>query len=129
MTQLLLQGEGQCYSSERSADSLKWWHRVVDSPLLPAPCPLKQQDSGLCLFPHPLLTSGATGKHYLMVSESDVPREYGCQPVAPQFDIDALGQLLQGGQVAGLEVVSQGHVQLLLMRLHMCFWKRRSQEC
>lgn len=30
--------------------------------------------------------------------------------------------------MAGLEVVSQGHVQLLLMRLHMRFWKRRSQD-
>lgn len=64
-----------------------------------------------------------------MVSEADVPREDGCQPVAPQLDIDALGQLLQGGQVAGLEVVSQGHVQLLLMRLHVHFWKRGSRCC
>lgn len=63
-------------------------------------------------------------RRYLVVSKSDIPREYGGHPVTPEFDVDVLGELLQGGQVAGLEVVSQGHVQLLLVGLHVHFWRK-----
>lgn len=56
-----------------------------------------------------------------MVSKPDIPREYGGHPVTPKLDVDVLGEFLQGGQVAGLEVVGQGHMQLFLMRLHVYF--------
>lgn len=65
--------------------------------------------------------AGAPVRCYLVVSKSDIPGEYGGHPVTPKFDINVLGELLQGGQVAGLEVVSQGHVQLLLVGFHMHF--------
>lgn len=62
-----------------------------------------------------------------MVDEANVPGEDRGHPVAAQLDIDALGQLLQRGQVAALEVIGQGHVELLLVGLHVdiCDRKRR----
>ena len=40
-------------------------------------------------------------RRYLVVSKSDIPGEYGGHPITPEFDVDVLGELLQGGQVAG----------------------------
>lgn len=54
-----------------------------------------------------------------MVNEAYVSGEYRSDPVAAQLDVDVLRQLLQRGQVAGLEVVGQRHVELLLVGLHM----------
>lgn len=65
-----------------------------------------------------------------MVDKANVPREDGSHPVTAQLDIDALSQLLQRGQVAALEVIGQGHMELLLVGLHMhvCKGKRRVKK-
>lgn len=64
-----------------------------------APAPISPQQPAASApvsdrTPAPLPASGATGRCYLMVSESDISREYGSHPVAAKFDIDILGQLL-----------------------------------
>lgn len=46
----------------------------------------------------------------------------------PSLAVDVLGELLQGGQVAGLEVVSQGHVQLLLNGAPRAFWRKGGRQ-
>lgn len=56
---------------------------------------------------------------YLVVHEAYVSGENRGDPVAAQLDVDVLCQLLQRGQVAGLEVVGQRHVELLLVGLHV----------
>lgn len=58
-------------------------------------------------------------KTYLVINEAYVSGEYGGHPVAAQLDIDVLRQLLQRGQVVGLEVIGQRHVELLLVGLHV----------
>lgn len=54
-----------------------------------------------------------------MINEAYVSGEYRGDPVAAQLDIDVLRQLLQRGQVVGLEVIGQRHVELLLVGLHV----------
>lgn len=54
-----------------------------------------------------------------MVHEAYVSGENRGDPVAAQLDVDVLRQLLQRGQVAGLEVVGQRHMELLLVGLHV----------
>lgn len=60
-----------------------------------------------------------------MVNKAYVSGEYGSHPVTAQLDIDVLCQLLQRGQVAGVEVIGQRHVELLLVGLHVHICSRK----
>lgn len=68
---------------------------------------------------------------YLVVGKTNVPGEQNSQPIAAQLDFDALGQFLQRWEVITGEVVGQGDMELLFMRLHVNLWgekKVRSYE-
>lgn len=65
---------------------------------------------------------------YLMVCKTNVPGEQDRQPITAELDLDALGQFLQRREVIGGEVVGQSDVELLLMWLHVNFWRRKSHQ-
>lgn len=73
-----------------------------------------------------ILQEVSSSPTYLMIGKSNVTGENGSYPVTAQFDINALSQLLKGGQVVGLEVVSQGYMKLLLVRFHVHIYKKEN---
>lgn len=65
---------------------------------------------------------------YLVVCKTDVPGEEDRQPITAELDFNALGQFLQRWEVVGGEVVGQGYMELLFMRLNVDLWSVKMRQ-
>lgn len=65
---------------------------------------------------------------YLVVCKTDVSGEEDRQPITAELDFDAFGQFLQRWEVVGGEVVGQGYMELLFMRLNVDLWSVKMRQ-